>query len=66
MRGRTTLIITHRLTTVHHMDKIVVLDHGRIAEIGTGETLLASGGNYAQLFQAGRYDVQANVPLATR
>ena len=64
MKGRTTLIITHRLTTVHHLDKIVVLDHGKIMEIGTGEALLASGGNYAQLFRAGRYDAQATSTLA--
>ncbi len=66
MRGRTTLIITHRLATVHHLDQIVVLEHGRIAEAGTGESLLAGGGTYSRLFNAGRYDVQPTVSLATR
>ncbi len=41
MRGRTTLIITHRLTTVHHLDQIVVLEKAASCEIGTGDELLA-------------------------
>ena len=57
MRGRTTLIITHRLTTVHHLDKIVVLKDGRIAEIGSGEELLARGGVYAKLYRAGNFSL---------
>ena len=55
MRGRTTLIISHRLSTVHHLDKIIVLKDGAVAEIGTGEELLAAGGAYAQLYAAGNY-----------
>ena len=67
MRGRTTLIITHRLATVHHLDQIFVLEHGRIAESGTGESLLARGGAYARLFNAGRYEgTTANSSLAAR
>ena len=66
MKGRTTLIITHRLTTVHHLDKIIVLERGCIAETGTGEALLSAGGSYANLFRAGRYDVQATPSLAER
>lgn len=56
MRGRTTLIITHRLATVHGLDRIVVLDRGSIAEVGTGPELLARGGVYAAMYQAGQYD----------
>ena len=56
MRGRTTLIITHRLTTVHHLDQIFVLDHGCVAEHGRGDALLSQGGVYSRLYSAGRYD----------
>ena len=52
MRGRTTLIITHRLSTVHNLGRVVLLERGRIAEQGTGPQLLAAGGSYARLYQA--------------
>jgi ATP-binding cassette subfamily B protein len=47
--GRTTIAIAHRLSTVRDADQIVVLDHGRVAEIGTHEELLVAGGRYAAL-----------------
>ncbi len=49
MRGRTTLVIAHRLSTVEQADRIVVVDQGRIAESGTHASLQAAGGLYAQL-----------------
>lgn len=55
MQGRTTLIVTHRLATIHGVDRIVVLDHGRIAEQGTGAELVAKGGVYAKLYASGIY-----------
>jgi ATP-binding cassette subfamily B protein len=48
-RGRTTITIAHRLSTVRNADQIVVLDHGRIAEAGDHDSLLASQGRYAGL-----------------
>jgi ATP-binding cassette subfamily B protein len=51
MEGRTALVVAHRLSTVAHMDQLVVLDHGQIAEKGTHQQLLRLDGIYARLWQ---------------
>ncbi|VTY38732.1 Lipid A export ATP-binding/permease protein MsbA [Xylophilus ampelinus] len=49
MQGRTTLIVAHRLTTIQHADRIVVMDHGHIVEQGSHAQLMAADGLYARL-----------------
>ncbi|WP_245672036.1 ABC transporter ATP-binding protein [Nocardia anaemiae] len=51
MEGRTALVVAHRLSTVAGMDRLVVLDHGRVVEEGTHEQLLCAQGTYAQLWR---------------
>ena len=51
MEGRTAIVVAHRLSTVAGMDRLVVLDRGRVVEEGTHVELLARGGGYAQLWQ---------------
>ena len=53
-QGRTTIVIAHRLTTIRHADKIVVLQNGAVAETGTHDELLKRGGIYAALYSGGK------------
>ncbi|MBT9489934.1 MAG: multidrug ABC transporter ATP-binding protein, partial [Rubrivivax sp.] len=50
MEGKTVVAIAHRLSTIMAMDRLVVMDHGRIVEQGTHAQLLATGGLYARLW----------------
>ena len=49
-KDRTTFIVAHRLSTITHADKIVVIENGRVAEIGTHDELMGRDGHYKHLF----------------
>ncbi|HVX32272.1 MAG TPA: metal ABC transporter permease, partial [Solirubrobacterales bacterium] len=59
---RTTVVIAHRLQTARTADRIVLLDAGRVAEVGTHAELLARGGRYAAMWQA--FEALSDTPAA--
>ena len=63
MRGRTTLMVAHRLTTIRRVDKILVVDNGRLTEMGAPEDLLAEQGYYARVV-GGQLDLCRSSPHA--
>ncbi len=61
MHGKTALMIAHRLTSIRHVDCILVLDHGRIVERGTHDELLAQGGLYSQMWEEYQQAISWNI-----
>ncbi len=67
MQGRTVIAIAHRLSTIARMDRLIVMDHGRIVESGSHAELLQKGGTYARLWQrqsGGFLDIDEEAPEA--
>jgi ATP-binding cassette, subfamily B, bacterial len=63
LAGRTSIVIAHRLSTVREADQILVIDDGRIAQRGTHDELILSGGLYAELYRT-QFERQADSPVA--
>jgi ATP-binding cassette, subfamily B, bacterial len=64
-RQVTTILISHRFSTVRHADRICVLEHGRVVELGTHDELMAAGGRYKTMFelQASRFEEEEGITL---
>lgn len=58
-KDRTTFIVAHRLSTITHANRIVLIEHGQIVEVGTHEELMAKQGNYYKLFQVQQLENKA-------
>ena len=65
MRGRTVLVVAHRMNTIRAAEQIAVLDHGRIVEVGTPTDLLQAGGAYARLAGRARASIASQATEAT-
>jgi ATP-binding cassette subfamily B protein len=63
-RGKTTLVIAHRLHTIAHADRIHVIEAGRVAESGRHDDLLRKGGRYAQFYRLQLQQQESHEPLA--
>lgn len=63
MQGRTTIFISHRISTARNADQIAVLVHGRIAELGTHDELIARNGYYTSLFEKQRLEEELSVTI---
>jgi ATP-binding cassette, subfamily B, bacterial len=61
LRGRTSFVIAHRLSTIRHADRILVLDDGAIAEIGTHDELMTSSGQYRDMVELQRLESGENL-----
>jgi ATP-binding cassette, subfamily B, putative efflux pump len=62
-KDRTTFVVAHRLSTITHADRIVLIEHGQIVEVGKHDDLMAKQGNYYKLFQVQQLEHKEEAPL---